>query len=119
MSRFGFDDDEDHPVVGAGEAAGGRIRAVVAAEGRLTKLKIAPELLRHNQDGTPVMDSATLAAEITAAVNVAIEDVARQAAAGLSVAAAAELDEVGAAFERSINEITAELERTERRIEGR
>jgi DNA-binding protein YbaB len=125
VSRFGFEEPdavrgEDGPVVGIGEAAGGRIRAEVAAEGRLSKLEIAPEVLRHNREGRPVMDSTALAAEITGAVNAAIEDAARRAAtAALSGSATAELNEVSATFERSIAELTAELERTERRIEGR
>jgi hypothetical protein len=61
----------------------------------------------------------TLAAEITAAVNAAIDDLARRAAAGALADVAGELDQVSESFDRAIDAVTTELERAERRLDGR
>jgi hypothetical protein len=102
----------DDRLFGVGEAAGGWIRAVVA-EGRLANLELSPQLLRRG------MDSSTLAVEVTNAVNAALHDLVRQAevtATPDTAAVTAELDQVSATFARAIDEVTAELERAERRL---
>jgi hypothetical protein len=110
MARPEFEDDR---LFGVGEAAGGWIRAVVA-DGRLADLELSPQLMRRGG-----MDSSTLAAEVTNAVNAALDDLVRQvtvAATPDTAAVAAELDQVNATFTRAIDEVTAELERAERRL---
>lgn len=120
MTTFDFvPEDDDGQVVGVGETAGGEIRAVAGPDGRLRELAISPTLLRHSRHGTTVMDAATLAAEVTRAVNLALDDLARRAAAGALADVADDLDQVNESFDRAINAVTAELERAERRLEGR
>lgn len=125
MSRFDFtvpEDDSNGPVVGVGEAANGRIRAVAAADGTLRKLTIAPDLLRRTRDGGTFLDSRELAAEITQAVNTAMSDLVRRAALAAAPgpdAFAGELAAVRTDLGRALNDVRAELERAERRIAGR
>jgi DNA-binding protein YbaB len=126
VARFEFDNrdafadsDGTAPVVGVGEAADGRIRAVIGVDGRLSKLDIAPDLLRHNRHGGTLLDCNTLAAEIAQAVNDAINDFARRATAPDTLATIAELSQIGDSFESAVNQVTAELERAERRLDGR
>lgn len=125
MARFEFDDpdafaEDDDPVAGGvGEAADGRIRAMIGSEGRLARLDLAPELLQHDRDGGTLLDSVTLAAEITKAVNTAIDDYVRHAAGVDTAEVTAELTQVGDAFKRAISEVTADLERAERRLDSR
>lgn len=110
MARPEFTADR---LYGVGEAAGGWIRATVA-EGRLANLELSPLLLRRGG-----MDSSTLAVEVTNAVNAALHDLVRQAAVAATpdtTAVTAELDQVSATFARAIDEVTAELERAERRL---
>jgi hypothetical protein len=129
MTQFDFllpenqpEEDADGPLVGLGEAAGGEIRAVADAEGRVERLEISPGLLRHSRHGGTVVDSATLATEVTRAVNAALDDLVRRAAAASvpgAHAVAGELNRVGADFQRAIDDVTTELERAERRLDGR
>jgi hypothetical protein len=119
MFEFAVVPDEDDAVVGVGETAGGEIRAVAGPDGRVRELRISPALLRHSRQGRTVLDAATLAAEITAAVNTALDDLARRAAAGALGDLDAGLTEVNETFDRAINAVTAELERAERLLEGR
>jgi hypothetical protein len=99
---------------GVGDAAGGQIRAVVT-DGHLADLEISPMVMRRGG-----MDSRMLAAEVARAVNAAIDDLVRQSTAGLGTGSvAAELAQVSVGFARAIDEVTAELERAERRIDTR
>ena len=128
MTRFEFEDSDAFaeeeaaytapggPEAGIGEAVDGQVRAVVSAEGRLTTVDISPDLLRHGRGGGTYLDSTALGAAITAAVNAAFDDLVRKTAAAPDTSG---LADVGASFERSINEVRAELERAERRLEGR
>jgi hypothetical protein len=65
------------------------------------------------------MDAATLATEITAAVNTALDDLARRAAAGALAGLDGGLDQVSDTFNRAINAVTTELERAERLLDSR
>lgn len=101
-------------VFGVGEAANGQIRAVVA-DGRLAHLEFSPTIMRRGG-----MDSKMLAAEVTSAVNTALDDVVRQVTKAQGTGSiAAGLAQVSASFARAIDEVTAELERAERRLDMR
>lgn len=131
MARFDFEAEDDYEatsgsadgqLIGVGDAADGRIRARFAADGHLQNLDISPELLRHDRNGQPVMDSATFADEITRAINGAIDDLARtvaeKAAPGATEATAA-LNEIGVNFQQAISDARARLEQVERRLDTR
>lgn len=123
MPRYDFtppDDDAQGPLTGIGEAADGQIRAVIAQDGKLHKLTISPNLLRHTRGGGTVLDSRALAAEITHAVNTAIDDLARRTTlATLPATLNAELSHVKTDLDRALNDARTELERAERRITDR
>lgn len=117
--------DERHPgqvpadVTGTGEAANGLIRAVVGADGRLSGLSLAPELRRLGRHG-PVMDSVTLAAEIAAAVNAALDDLDAKLRAHVGEFGdrlGADLDRIAEDFERALDQVATDIVRAERRLE--
>jgi hypothetical protein len=125
MARFDFtvpDEETEGPAVGVGEAADGRIRAVIAADGRLRDLTISPQVLAHTRGGGTVLDSRALAGEITHAVNVAMDDLVRRrtlASVPNPAELKAELSHVKSDVDRALNDVRTELERAERRIADR
>lgn len=105
---------------GMGEAANGLIRAVVGSDGRVSALSLAPELRRLGPRGTPVMDSETLAAEIAAAVNAALDDLdatLRAHAGEFGDRLGADLDRIAEDFERALDQVATDIGRAERRLE--
>jgi hypothetical protein len=125
VPRFDFtppEDDAQGPLIGVGEAADGQIRAVVAENGKLRKLTISPNLLRHTRGGGTFLDSRTLATEITQAVNAAMDDLIRRtalAAAPDPAELTTELSHVKTGLDRALNNVRTELERAERHIVDR
>jgi hypothetical protein len=122
VPRFDFtrpEDDVQGPLVGVGEAVDGQIRAAVAENGKLKKLTISPNLLRHTRGGGTFLDSRTLATEITQAVNAAMDDLNRRAPAPDPAVLNGELSHVKTDLDRAINDVRTELERAERRIADR
>ncbi len=104
---------------GTGEAANGLIRAIVGADGRVSALSLAPELRRLGPRG-PVMDSETLAAEISAAVNIALDDLDAKLRADLGEFGdrlGADLDRIAEDFERALDQVATDIVRAERRLE--
>ncbi len=106
-------------LTGMGQAANGLIRAVVGADGRVSALSLAPELRRLGPRG-PVMDSETLAAEIAAAVNAALDDLDATLWAHtgeLSDRLGSDLDRIAEDFERALDHVSTDIARAERRLE--
>jgi hypothetical protein len=113
------DDTTGAAPAGVGEAADGQIRAELARDGRLRMLTISPNLLRHNRGGS-ALDSRALTAEITHAVNAAIDDLNRRTTqAAVPTALIIELSQVKTDLDRAIDDARSELERAERRIADR
>lgn len=106
-------------LTGTGEAANGLIRTIVGADGRVSALSLAPELRRLGPRG-PVMDSETLAAEITAAVNAALDDLdakLRTHVGEFGDRLDADLDRIAEDFERALDQVATDIARAERRLE--
>lgn len=106
-------------VTGTGEAARGLIRVVVGADGRVLTLSIAPELLRLGPREF-IRDSEDLAAEITAGVNAALDDLSAQLRAQVGMLGdrlGASLDQIAADFERTLDQVATDITRAERRLE--
>ena len=116
---------ERHPgqvpadATGTGEAANGLIRAVVGTDGHVSALSLAPELRRLGPRG-PVMDSETLAAQIAAAVNAALDDLHTKLRAHVGEFGdrlGADLDQIAEDFERALDQVATDIARAERRLE--
>jgi DNA-binding protein YbaB len=111
--------DPSAQLLGHGEAAGGLIRAVVGADGRLTELRLDPELRRIGPGG-PVVDSAAMSAQIIDAVNAALDDLetqVRNGLGGIGSRLASDLDRIAEDFERALGQVANDIVRAERRLE--
>lgn len=120
VAAAGATGEQSTDIVGHGGAAGGLIRAAVGSDARLRDLQLDPLLLRLGPRG-PVKDSRSLAEEITAAVNSAIDDLhdkIRNSTADPIGRLGADLDEVAADFEGALDQMATDLVRARRRLES-
>ncbi|MQA87552.1 MAG: hypothetical protein GEV03_23745 [Streptosporangiales bacterium] len=107
-------------LAGHGEAANGLVSVTVGSDGRLRTLHLDPQVMRMGQRG-PVMDSHTLAAEITTAVNAAIDDLqskVREGTGDIAGRLEADLDQVTGNFERALEQIDTDIARAHRRLQS-
>jgi DNA-binding protein YbaB len=105
---------------GRGESANGLVHAVVDTGGRLTELRLDPQLRRLGPRGL-VMDSEAMAAEIVKAVNNALDDLQQKIRAEASATGdnlASNLDRIAGDFERSLDQLASDIVRAERRLES-
>ena len=99
------DQDEQEPPIGAGEAAGGRIRIRAVLPGRVENLELEPSVLR--------LSGEELAREIESAVNAALADLRGRAVAAAGPtdlgALTDQLKEIQFGAERQFAKLTASL----------
>lgn len=101
---------------GQGTAANGRIEALVGPDGRLATLRLDAGLRKLGPDG-PVMSSEQLAAEIVTAVNTALDDWDERLKSAAGGDLAARLDAMADDFERSLDQLSDDIFRAERRLD--
>lgn len=109
----------DPTVYGMGGAADGLVQARVTADGKIDELRIDPQVMRHSANRSSTLED--LAEDIKTAVNQAIDDLGDQAArsAGeIMDTLGADLNQVTAGFERAMEQITDDIVRAQRRLEG-
>ena len=101
---------------GEASSSDNHVHAVLDSTGRLSELRLEPELLRRGRDGT-VLDSTTLASRIRDTINMAYDDLVAKLAEKQNkemAELADELTETTAGVSRSLGDLSLDIHQSMR-----